>query len=296
MAEDAGFTTSWVSDHYHPWVDAQGESPFVWSVLGGIASVTDSIRVGTGVTCPTMRIHPAVIAQAAATTASMLPGGRFFFGVGSGEALNEHILGDHWPEADVRLEMLEEAVEIIRLLWQGGNVSHEGKHYVVENARLYTLPEEPPPVIVSGFGPKATELAARIGDGYVNTSPDGDLVARYRELGGTGPCLANLKVVVADDEAAGRKLALDRWPNSGLSGELAQILPSPKHFEQAAELVTEEKVASSMAIGPDPDVHVAAIEEYFEAGYDELYVQQVGLDQDGAIAFYRDEVLPRLSL
>src|SRR6186997_734236 len=131
MAEYAGLRAAWISDHYHPWVDRQGQSPFVWSVIGGIAQTTQQLRLGTGVTCPTMRIHPAIIAQAAATAAAMMPG-RFFLGVGTGENLNEHILGDHWPPHDLRLAMLEEAVDVIRLLWQGGTQTHRGCHYVVE--------------------------------------------------------------------------------------------------------------------------------------------------------------------
>jgi coenzyme F420-dependent glucose-6-phosphate dehydrogenase len=159
-AEEVGFTTAWISDHYHPWIDEQGQSPFVWSVIGGIAATTERIRLGTGVTCPTIRIHPAIIAQATATSAAMMEG-RFWFGIGSGENLNEHILGDHWPPTDIRLEMMEEAVQVIRLLWEGGNKRHYGKHYTVENARLYSLPDEPPPIYVSAFGPKAIEVASR---------------------------------------------------------------------------------------------------------------------------------------
>jgi G6PDH family F420-dependent oxidoreductase len=173
-AEQAGFHALWISDHYHPWNDQQGHSAFVWSVIGALAEAT-GLPVTTGVTCPTVRIHPAVIAQAAATS-GVLHQGRFNLGVGSGEALNEHILGDRWPEADVRLEMLEEAVEVIRTLWQGGQRSHHGRHYTVENARVYDLPEAPPPILVSGFGPKAIKLAARIGDGFCTTSPDKDAI------------------------------------------------------------------------------------------------------------------------
>ena len=184
-AEQAGFHALWISDHYHPWNDAQGHSAFVWSVIGAIAEATD-LPVTTGVTCPTVRIHPAIIAQAAATSAVMLEG-RFNLGVGSGEALNEHILGDHWPEADVRLEMLREAVEVMRTLWEGGQQSHYGHHYAVENARIYDLPETPPPVIVSGFGPKAVRLAAEIGDGFATTSPDKESIDLYRSEGGKGP-------------------------------------------------------------------------------------------------------------
>src|SRR5687768_14742168 len=166
LAEEAGFPYALISDHYHPWVDAQGHSPFVWSVIGGIATATEHLRLGTGVTCPTIRIHPAVIAQAAATSAAMMDG-RFFLGVGTGEALNEHITGERWPETEVRQEMLVEAVEIIRLLWQGGNQSHHGTYYSVENARLYTLPKAEIPIVVAASGPESAELAGRIGDGLV---------------------------------------------------------------------------------------------------------------------------------
>src|SRR6266566_3097685 len=157
-AEQLGFGFATIADHFHPWTDAQGQSPFVWGVLGGIAATTSTLRVGTAVTCPLIRTHPAIVAQAAATAAAMF-GDRFFLGVGSGEALNEHIFGDRWPPADIRLEMLEEAVAVMRKLWEGGQQSHEGKHYRVENARLYTLPDEPVPVMVSGFGTKSAALA-----------------------------------------------------------------------------------------------------------------------------------------
>ena len=165
-AETAGFRSALISDHYHPWLEEQGQSPFVWSVIGALAATTN-LRVTTGVTCPTVRVHPAVIAQAAATCATMMPG-RFRLGVGSGENLNEHILGNAWPPVRVRLQLLEEAVEIMRQLWEGSIVTAHTEHYTVENARLYTLPEAPPPVLVSAFGAKATEVAARIGDGFVD--------------------------------------------------------------------------------------------------------------------------------
>ncbi len=295
MAVDHGFEDVWVSDHFHPWVDAQGQSPFVWSVLGGIAAATPGTRIGTGVTCPTIRIHPAIIAQAAATTTAMAGGG-FFLGVGSGENLNEHILGDRWPPTDVRLEMLEEAMEVMRLLWQGGNQSHRGTHYTVENARLYTLPDEPPPIYVSAFGPKATSLAARVGDGLVTTSPAKETIDQYRKEGGKGPVLAGAKACWATDEASARRTVFELWPNSGLPGELAQELATPSHFEQACELVEEDDVVSSTPVGPDPEVHAASITEYLEAGVDEVYVHQIGDEQEPMLRFYRDEVIPRLSL
>ncbi len=293
MAKDHGFSDLWVSDHFHPWTDRQGQSPFVWSVLGAMAQAAPGVRLGTGVTCPTIRIHPAIIAQAAATTAAMAEGG-FFLGVGSGENLNEHILGDRWPPADVRLAMLEEAVEVMRLLWQGGDQSHHGTHYTVENARLYTLPDEPPPVYVSAFGPKAVSVAARIGDGFVTTAPQADLIEQYRSEGGKGPALGAPKVCWAPDEASAKKLAFELWPNMGLPGELAQELATPAHFEQACEIVREDDALESVPLGPDPEVHVASLRKYVDAGFDELYVQQIGSEQEAFLAFYRDEVLPRL--
>src|SRR5436305_5308910 len=178
MAEQAGFDGLWISDHFHPWNDEQGHSGFVWSTIGAIAQATD-LRLTTAVTCPTIRTHPAVIAQAAATSAVLLEG-RFTLGLGSGEALNEHILGDRWPQADERLEMLEEAVEVIRTLWQGGMQSHRGRHYQVEKARIYDLPNRPPPILISGFGPKSIRLAARIGDGFCTVTPSREDVELFR--------------------------------------------------------------------------------------------------------------------
>ena len=289
MAADAGFDRVWVSDHYHPWTTAQGHSPFVWSVIGGIAATTQ-LRVGTGVTCPTLRIHPAVIAQAAATSAVMAEG-RFFLGVGSGEALNEHILGTVWPSADIRLEMLEEAVEVLRLLWEGGSQSHYGKHYTVENAQIFDLPESPIPVHVSAFGPKAAELAARIGDGFVGTSPD--QAEEYDKAGGTGLKIAGSKCAYSTDPDEGRRLVYELWPNMGLPGELAQILPTPAHFEQAVELVSED-IGDSVPTGPDAKDYVESIREYEQAGYDELYIHNIGPHHEAFFTFFADEVRPQL--
>ena len=292
LAEQAGFSSLWISDHYHPWVDAQGNSPFVWGVIGALSQAT-ALPVTTAVTCPTLRIHPAVIAQAAATAAVQLDG-RFIFGVGSGEALNEHILGDPWPSADVRLEMLEEAIELIRELWSGAQVSHDGRHYTAENARIYTLPDSPPPIYVSGFGPKSIDLAARIGDGYCLVTPDADSVSRFREGGGGDkPVHAGAKVCFGADEAACRETAHRLWPNEAMPGELAQILPTPAHFEQTAELVTEELVAQSVVCGPDLDRHVEHLRSYAEAGVDEVFVEQIGGDHAAFFDAYREHVLPQ---
>jgi G6PDH family F420-dependent oxidoreductase len=291
LAEERGFTTGWVSDHFHPWIDAQGSSPFVWSVLSGIAQATETLRFGTGVTCPTVRIHPAVIAQAAATAQCMFEG-RFWFGVGSGEALNEHILGTKWPETSVRLAMLDEAIEIIRSLWAGEQYSHYGQYFTVENARLYTLPDQLPPIFVSAFGKASAALAGRCGDGLVSTKPDSTLLREYDLGGGRGPKLAQVKVVWDDSVRAAEDLAYERWPTSGLEGELSQLLPTPAHFEQAVGPLHRSDIVGAFPCGPDPTKHIEAIERYRDAGYNEIYVTQVGPNQEGFLRFYEREVLP----
>jgi G6PDH family F420-dependent oxidoreductase len=293
-AERAGFTKCWISDHFHPWVDAQGESPFVWSTLAAILATTETLHLHTGVTCPTMRTHPAIVAHAAATTATLGPG-RFTLGVGSGEALNEHILGDRWPGADERLEMLEEAVEVIRLLWQGGVQSHRGRHYRVEHARLYSLPEEPTPIFVSGFGPKAVSLAARIGDGFMNVGPAKELVEQYRSEGGKGLTQTSTKVCVGPSRDECIDLAHTMWPNAALPGELAQVLPDPEHFEQAADLVTKEMIAESTPCGPDAGPIIENLQEHLDAGYDEVFVANIGPHEEQFIDVMQREVLPHFA-
>jgi G6PDH family F420-dependent oxidoreductase len=292
LAQDAGFQGLWISDHYHPWNDAQGQSPFVWSLIGALSQVV-TIPVTTAVTCPIMRIHPAVVAQAAATSA-VLHDGRFVLGIGTGEALNEHITGERWPFAGERLEMLEEAVDVMRRLWEGDFVTHRGKHYTVEQARLYTLPAEPPKVYVSAFGPKAIDLAARIGDGYISTSPDGDLVRQFRELGGGDkPAQGGFKGCWAPTEEEGVETAHRLWGTSGVPGELAQVLPSPKHFEQAAQLVTPEMTRRSLPCGPDPAPHAEQLKAYEAAGFDEVYVANIGPHYRPMIEMYGREFLHR---
>jgi coenzyme F420-dependent glucose-6-phosphate dehydrogenase len=290
-AEEAGFSFALISDHFHPWIDRQGESPFVWSVLGGIAEATQQLVVGTGVTCPTIRIHPAIIAQAAATTASMMPG-RFFLGLGTGENLNEHILGTAWPEWDVRAEMLEEAVEVIRALWSGEVTSHRGRYYTVQNARIYSLPDTPPPIYLAAGGKKAVRQAARLGDGLIATAPDAELLKDYEKARGTGPLYGQLTVCWAESEAKARRTAREWWPTAAIHGEATQELPNPAHFEQLAETITEEQVAEVISCGPDPELHVAKIREYIDAGYTHVYIHQVGPDQAGFLRFAERELLP----
>jgi G6PDH family F420-dependent oxidoreductase len=293
-AAQSGFSGYWISDHFHPWLDEQGQSPFVWSMIGALTQVAD-LPVTTAVTCPTGRIHPAVIAQAAATSA-VLTHGRFVLGVGSGEALNESIMGGVWPPAGIRQKMLEEAIELMRKLWSGEAITHSGEYYTTHHARIYTLPEKPPPVYVSGFGPKATRLAARIGDGYVSTRPSADLVSLFRSSGGAGkPVAGGAKACYARDVAEARKIAHERWRTSGLPGELAQVLATPEHFDQASQLVTPDMIAKEIVCGADVSAHVDQVRTYQEAGFDELYVAPVGPHYLEMIDMYAAEILPEFA-
>lgn len=294
LAQEAGFEALWISDHFHPWIDEQGQSPFVWSMIGAISQVCD-LPVTTAVTCPTVRIHPAIIAQAAATSAALLGPGRFTLGVGTGEALNEHILGDVWPHAAIRLEMLQEAVQIIRELWTGKVVSHEGTHYTVDTARIYTLPDEPPPIYVSAFGPKALDLATRLGDGFISTMPDADSVETFRKAkGADAPTQVGFKVGWGRNREQAIDDAYRLWPNAGVPGELSQVLPAPQHFEQAVEMVTREKIAESTAFGSDVAEHVEAFAPFVAAGFDDVYVANMGPRYADMLAAYGTEVLPQV--
>jgi G6PDH family F420-dependent oxidoreductase len=294
QSERAGFTAALISDHYHPWIDRQGHSPFVWAVLGGIAQSTERLQLGTGVTCPTIRTHPAIIAQAAATTACMMPG-RFFLGVGAGENLNEHITGRRWPAPEVRLEMLEEAVSVIRLLWEGGSQSHHGRYYTVENARVYDLPEQLPPVVMAAGGKSSAGVAGRIADGLLTTSPAAELLEEFRAEGSRDrPCYGKISVSWHQDESEARRIAHEYWPTSALSG-VNWELPLPENFEKASSIVSEEDVAREILCSADPRRHIEKLQEYFEMGYQRVYVHQVGPHQEGFFHFYEHQVLPALT-
>jgi coenzyme F420-dependent glucose-6-phosphate dehydrogenase len=294
-AERAGFAFALASDHFHPWTDRQGQSPFVWGVLGAIARATTTLRLGTAVTCPTIRVHPAIVAQAAATTAALMPG-RFLLGVGTGENLNEHVVGRGWPPAAVRLEMLEEAIEVMRRLWQGGLENHRGRYHTVENARLYTLPDAPPPLMVAASKPRAAALAGRLGDAMMNTEVDRSLLQQFRVAGGSGkPCYVEQTVCWARSERAARKTAHEIWALAALEGPLFTELAQPAHFEAAFEPITEKQVAEAVVCGPDPKRHIDAITKAARAGYTHVCVHQVGPDQEGFFEFYEREVLPRFT-
>ncbi len=294
MAEDAGFGFALISDHFHPWIGCQGHSPFVWTVIGAIATATARLRLGTGVTCPLIRIHPAIIAQAAATAATMMPG-RFFLGVGTGENLNEHVVGGGWPDAATRREMLEEAIQILRLLWTGGEHSHVGRYYTVDSARVYSLPDEPPAVLVAGGGKASAELAGTVGDGFIGTAPAPELIAAFERAGGRQkPRYGQVTVCWARSDEEARSIAARWWPNAALPGDLPQELPRPRHFEQLCKLVDEGALTRQVICSSDVTPHLDAIRQFAEAGYDHVYIHQIGPDQEGFFRFYRTTVLPQL--
>lgn len=293
-AEQTGFPFAGISDHFHPWMDSQGQSPFVWTTLGGIAARTSELKVLTGVTAPIIRYHPAILAQAAATVADMMPG-RFLFGVGTGEMLNEHVLGDHWPPISIRQEMLEEAIAFIRALWEGGYTTIQGQYYTVENARIYTLPDQLPEILVAASGPESGELAGEIGDGLVSTSPSQETVRAFDQGGGSDkPRYGQLTVCWAKDENEAAETALKYWGYSALGGQMSQELALPKYYQEAAQkLVTTEHIKQEVVCGPDAAKYHEKIQAYVDAGFTHVYLHQVGPDQEGYMDFAKREILPK---
>jgi G6PDH family F420-dependent oxidoreductase len=292
LAEEHEFDFVSISDHYHPWVDAQGHSPFVWSVLGAIAERTTKVDVAVGVTCPIIRIHPVILAQATATIGHLLDG-RFTWGVGTGEALNEHIMGDRWPIAVDRIAMLEEAIDVVRQLWTGEQVTWKGEHYTVENARIYDPPPSKIPVVVSAFGSAAAEAAARAGDGLW-TGGDAEIIATWRTAGGSGPVYSQTTLCWAPTRDEAVDLAHRVWPNAGVPGQLSQDLATPSHFEQAASAVTKEMIAAAVPCGPDTGTIVEKLREAVDAGVDHVYVHQIGDDQEGFCKVWSSEIAPEI--
>jgi coenzyme F420-dependent glucose-6-phosphate dehydrogenase len=292
-AEEAGFDFVSISDHFHPWIAEQGHSPFVWSVLGAISQATSDLNVGVGVTCPTVRMHPVISAHAAATAACLLDG-RFTWGVGTGEALNEHVLGDRWPPGDIRLEMLEEAIEVVRGLWKGESFTHRGRHYTVEDARIFDLPDTLPPIVISAFGEEAVKLAARIGDGLWITGLERDVIEKYREHGGKGPVWSQLSLCWGPDRDDAVDQAYRIWPNTALTGQLAQDLRTVEHMEQAVKMVDRSDIEKAVPCGPDPGPIIESIEKAASIGVDHIYLHQIGDPLDGFIDFWRNEIRPKI--
>lgn len=292
-AEEVGFTYALISDHFHPWLDSQGQSPFAWTTLGGVAMATERLTVGTGVTCPLIRYAPVIIAQAAATVADMLPG-RFFLGVGTGEYLNEHITGEHWPPISLRQEMLIEAVDLIRELWDGGYTTRYGEFFTVENARIYTLPEKLPSIYIAASGSDSAQVAGAIGDGLISTAPDAETVTAFEQAGGTGkPKYGQMTVCWGEDKDRAKQTATDIWGYTALPGQLSQELALPAYFEQATKLVTPEQATKHIVCGPDTEKYLEQIKAYTDAGFTHVYLHQIGQDQEGFLKFAQRELLPR---
>jgi coenzyme F420-dependent glucose-6-phosphate dehydrogenase len=292
-AESSGFGFALISDHFHPWTNHQNSSPFAWSILGALAQASKKMTFGTGVTCPLFRIHPSIIAQAAATISTMMPG-RFFLGVGSGEYLNEHIHGINWPRASVRLKMLEEAVGLIRTMWSGGWQNFEGQYYQARDARIFTLPQTPPPIMVAASKPRAAEIAGKIGDGLISTVPEKEIVKKFEDGGGARkPRYGQITVCYAGSDDAAADMVRKQWPNAGITGPLMADLPTPGHFEAVAKLMAPDKIIDSVVLGPSPQKHIDGIQKYFDAGFDHVYVHQIGPEQSPFIDFYAEKVLPK---
>ena len=294
LAEDSGFDFITVSDHFHPWTSSQGHSPFAWSTLGAIAARTHRVRMGTGVTCPLIRVHPAIVAQAAATV-SELADGRFFLGVGTGEALNEHITGDRWPVIEERQAMLSEAVEIMRLLWKGETVDFDGVHYTVENARLFSASPHDIEIIWAASGPASARLAAEFGDGLWSTSPDSEVVDAYRDGGGSGRVIGQLTLCHHEDRDEAIRIAHRIWPNAAIPGQLSQDLPTWTHFEQAARLVRPDDIGEAVLCGRDVAAVVDQVRSYAEAGFTDLHLHQIGPDQRRFVDWWRTELSTALT-
>jgi G6PDH family F420-dependent oxidoreductase len=293
-AEQAGFDFVEISDHYHPWLDVQGHSPFAWTVLGAIAARTERIGLATGVTCPSVRYHPAIIAQAAATLA-IVSDNRFTLGIGSGERLNEHVVGTGFPSVRGRHERLREALDIINLLWQGGYQSYEGKHLQLDDARVFDLPEQLPVIAVAAGGKDAAELAATHGTGLFATEPRKDLVETFQKAGGNGPRYAEVPMAWATTEEAGVEEALKTTAWAVTGWKVMSELPNPANFEAAAQTVTADDIRKQFVVGPEVQPYADRVKEYTEAGYDHIVLQNAGPDPDGFIDFFAKELKGSLS-
>ncbi len=292
-AEKAGFDFAAISDHFFPWIEEQGHSPLAWSVLGAIANATDRLGLMTAVTCPSMRYHPAVIAQGAATL-GLLTDGRFTLGLGSGERLNEQVVGLGWPGIAERHERFCEAVDIIQGLLKGELSDYRGKYLRLENAKLYDRPSKKPPVVIAAGGPKAAALAGEKGDGLVATEAKKELIAAFRKAGGSGPRYAEVGMCWARSEEDARATAHKyfRWSVTGWPVQAE--LPDTKGFEAASRHVTPETVAEKITCGPSVEQHLKAIGKYIDAGFDHIVLTQIGPEQDYFLEMFEKELAPAL--
>jgi G6PDH family F420-dependent oxidoreductase len=292
-AERAGFDFVEISDHFHPWLPEHEHSSFAWVILSAIAARTETLRMATGVTCPSIRYHPAIVAQAAATL-QIVSDGRFTLGVGAGERLSERIVGQGWPEVGDRHQRLRESLEIIRLLWSGGSHSYRGEHLRLTDARVYDLPETLPEIVVAAGGPQAASLAAELGDGIFSTDPDADLVEAWTAAGGSGPRYAEVPTAFAPDARSGAESAHRRFRFGALGWKVLAELPDPTAFDQATASVTVDAMEESFACGPDVARHAEVFGEFRDAGFDHLALMDASEDPDAFFRFFADELGPRL--
>ncbi len=302
-AEAAGFRGVMAADHFQPWVPSQGQAAFVWNVLTAMGERTSG-DLGPGVTCPSFRFHPAIVAQASATLAAMYPD-RHWLGLGSGEALNEHVVGGYWPEAPERLERMWEAIEIIQKLFTGTDVKHRGTYYRMETCRLWTMPRVPPPIFVATAGPLTAKRAGRTVDGIITPGAPAEklsmLLQRFdagaREAGrepGTQAKILQLHLSWAETDAAALSNAVADWPNGGMKFA-KQDIRSPFDFEQMAALVRPEDFAGRMQISSDLDAHRAEIQRFLDLGFDRVYLHNVGRNQVEFVEAFGRDVLPKLA-
>jgi G6PDH family F420-dependent oxidoreductase len=303
LAEEHGFSGVMAADHFQPWVPAQGEAAFVWNVLAALGERTEG-DMGPGVTCPSFRFHPAIVAQAAATQEAMYPG-RSWLGLGSGEALNEHILATYWPEAPERVTRLFEALDVIKKLFTGKDVKHDGQFFKMHKTRLWTMPEAPPPILIAAAGPvtskrtgaladgiitpaaslsKIEGILAKFGEGAKSAGKDPDTMPKYLQM--------HLSWAPTDEEAWTN--AMEEWPNGGMKFP-KQDIRSPFDFAEMAKMVRREDFNGRMVVSSDPDLHRAEIQKFIDAGFDKIYVHNVGRNQEEWIKVFGREVLPKLT-
>jgi coenzyme F420-dependent glucose-6-phosphate dehydrogenase len=302
LAEEHGFRGVMAADHFQPWVPQQGEAAFVWNVLSALGERTDG-DLGPGVTCPSFRFHPAMVAQASATLEAMYPG-RHWLGLGSGEALNEHIVPGYWPEAPERVSRLFEAVDLIKKLFTGKDVKHDGKFYKMHKTRLWTMPETAPPIYIAAAGPVTSRRTGAEADGLITPaaalSKIEGILARFgegaRSAGkdpDTMPKLLQMHLSWAPTDEQAWANAMDQWPNGGMKFP-KQDIRSPFDFAEMAKLVRREDFEGRMVISSDPDLHRAEIQKFIDAGFDRIYIHNVGRNQEEWIRVFGREVLPKL--
>jgi G6PDH family F420-dependent oxidoreductase len=294
QAEQAGFDFLVMSDHYHPWVNEQTHAGFAWSMLGAVAQATSRVELATMVTCPTIRYHPAIIAQAAATM-GVLSHGRFTLGLGAGENLNEHVVGRDWPPVTVRHAMLKEAIEIIQGLWRGEYFAYHGEHFTVYDARVFDLPDRPVEIFVGASGGPSVDLALQ-GGGVCVTSPDPEVIATFTAGGGDPThTWGQLVTAWAPTTDAGLDDAYLNFRTSPLGWKVMAELPNPTNFTAATASVRPEDLEKTIPAGPDVARHLKGIGEYRDAGVERLAVAYPGRDFDGFFRFWHDELRPNLA-